>query len=239
MQDSEHTKNDGRMEQKGYIGHRQRVKERYMSEGTLSRFTDVQVLEMLLFYALPRRDTKETAQRMIKAFGSFKELLLAKPAEISRRAGVSLNTAVLVAMVGSICSRMGSFDRGPVKLDTVDKIKDCCIALLKGKAQEVFYIICLDNSMNMISATELANGDEVQVQFSAGEMLAQMDRTCVSAAVVTHNHPGGAKIFSVEDIKSTMALRNSLKLYGIKLIDHILVCGDTAISMAENKKFNF
>jgi DNA repair protein RadC len=85
-------------------GHRKRVKDRFLSEG-LDAFEDHQVLELLLFYCIPRRDTNELAHRMIKEFGSLAGLFEAEPKDISKRCGVSENTAILVSLVPSLARR--------------------------------------------------------------------------------------------------------------------------------------
>ena len=100
------------MNTKIHKGHRQRVKERYLSEG-LDGFQDHEVLEFLLFYCIPMKDTNELAHKMILEFGTLAGLLEADPMQISKRCGVSENTAILVSAVTSFARRYYKAKRGP------------------------------------------------------------------------------------------------------------------------------
>lgn len=113
-------------------GHRKRVKDRFLSEG-LDAFEDHQVLELLLFYCIPRRDTNELAHRMIKEFGSLAGLFEAEPKDISKRCGVSENTAILVSLVPSLARRYFKARWGEKpKLDLSSKAGDYAISLSQG-----------------------------------------------------------------------------------------------------------
>lgn len=220
-------------------GHRQRMRNRYINDGGFDNFEDHQILEMLLFYAIPRKDTNELAHKILKEFGSLDMLLNAPPEAIAARTGISLNAAVLISMVGKIQNRSVMKKRVGVKLDTVRKMKDYCFELLKNKPCEVFYVICLDKKMRVISPLEIAKGGSMQVGVNMASMMSGVNVMGAAFAVCAHNHPGGTAEFSIDDIRSTMVIQRVLKTYGAKLTDHILVCGDEAVSMAESKKYTF
>ncbi len=222
-----------------HAGHRERMRTRYINDGGFDNFEEHQILEMLLFYAIPRRDTNELAHKILNEFGSLDMLINAPPEAVASRTGISLNAAVLISMVGKIQTRSMLKKRVGVKLDTVEKMKEYCYELLKNKAFEVFYIICMDKKMRVISPIELAKGSEMQVGVKISSMMSGINVMGASFAVCAHNHPTGMDEFSIDDIKSTMIMQKTLKLHGVKLTDHILVCGEKAVSMAENKKYTF
>ncbi|MBQ9519085.1 MAG: JAB domain-containing protein, partial [Firmicutes bacterium] len=171
-------------------------------------------------------------------FGNLDNLINSPPNAIAERTGVSINTAVLISMVGKIHSRQRLANRIGIKLDTVEKVKNYCVDLLKNKTVEVFYIICMNSKMNVISNIEVAKGSETQVSIDSKDLMRRICGMGTVTAVCAHNHPGGEDDFSIEDIKSTIVLKSCLKKCSIKLTDHILVYDNKAVSMVETKKFN-
>ena len=227
------------MDKNTHSGHRERMRKRYLNAGNLDSFDEHQILEMLLFYAIPRKDTNEIAHKMIKEFGSLEILINASPEAIANRTGVSLNTAVLVSMVGALKNRVSEGSMRGVKLKDASQVKKYCIELLKNQTTEVFYVICLDAQRQVIAPIEIAKGGEKQVEIRLSAMLAQIGTLGPKYAVCTHNHPNKIMQFSVDDIKSTLDIKRGLEQYKIKLMDHILVCGNEAVSMSEIKNYMF
>ena len=228
------------MDKNTHSGHRERMRKRYLNAGNLDSFDEHQILEMLLFYAIPRKDTNEIAHKMIKEFGSLEILINASPEAIAHRTGVSINTAVLISMVGDIKSLCKKQTLRGVKLKTAKQVREYCARLFPSDlAEEVFYVVCLDTERRVIAPIEVARGGESQVAIRLSALLSQIGVLGARYAVCTHNHPQKIKKFSLEDIDTTMRLRMGLAGYNIKLMDHILVCGDDTISMSETKKYKF
>ncbi|MBR6400922.1 MAG: RadC family protein [Firmicutes bacterium] len=227
------------MKANSHSGHRERMRSRYLNEGGLDSFEDHQILEMLLFYAIPRRDTNELAHKMIREFGSLEALVNSRAEAIAARTGVSLNTAVLVSMIGSIQKRRGSLARRGICLKEREEVKKYCMQLFRGRQEEVLYVLCLDKNMRLIAPVEVAEGGDKQVYARLNRVLAQIGTMGAVYAICTHNHPSGTNTFSVDDISSTIKIRTGLAQHNIKLMDHILVCGDEAVSLSETKKFKF
>lgn len=129
----------GSMESNIHEGHRQRVKARYLSEG-LDAFEDHQVLEMLLFFCIPMKDTNELAHKMIREFGSLSGLFEANPKDICKRCGVSENTTILVSLIPSLARRYfkGKLGEKPV-LKSSSKAGEYSAALFTGRKYEAFF----------------------------------------------------------------------------------------------------
>ena len=228
------------MDKNTHSGHRERMRSRYLNAGNLDGFDEHQILEMLLFYAIPRKDTNEIAHKMIKEFGSLEILINSAPEAIANRTGVTLNTAVLVSMVGDIKNLCKTKALRGVKLKTAEQVKEYCAGLFKKDLmEEVFYVVCLDAERRVIAPIEVARGGESQVTIRLSALISQIGVLGARYAVCTHNHPHKIKKFSMDDMDTTIKLRAGLASYKIKLMDHILVCGEETVSMSETKKFKF
>ena len=227
------------MEKHHHGGHRERMRQRFMENGGFNGFQDHEILEMLLYYALPRRDTNELAHKMLAEFKDLDLLLNAPPEAISTRTGVSPNTAVLLSMIGCIKRRKSVIDPKDIDFRKTEDAKKYCISILNDKTTECFCIVCLDSKKKHIKTVFVGEGGEKQVDVSIISMLADIKQYGTVYAICTHNHPSGIKEFSYDDTNSTLRLKINFNDYGIKLIDHILVCGDEAISMSESKKMRF
>lgn len=220
-----------------HSGHRDRLRQRFLNEGGFDNFEEHQILELLLFYAIPRRDTNELAHKMIKEFGDLDTLLNAEPEAISTRTNVSINTAVLVSMTGRLINRRCC---SKIKhLKDAEQAKEYFIQLLKGSAVEKFYIVCLDKNRRIIKNIKVAEGAMSAVALRLEPVVSDIVRYGASYAVCGHNHPAGTMDFSLDDNQTTVMIKQMLSVRGIRLMDHILVCGNEAVSMSDLKKFKF
>ena len=215
-------------------GHRKRVKDRYLSEG-LDAFEDHQVLEMLLFYCVPRRDTNELAHRMIKEFGSLAGLFEAKPKDISKRCKVSENTAILVSLIPSLARRYFTAKCGDkTKLDTSSKAGNFAISLFVGRTHEVFFLICLVSQNRVIYAALVQEGTLTEAPVYPRLVVEAVLRHKAVNVILAHNHPGGSMQPSRADIEVTGRISKALEAISVKVVDHIIVAGDRYFSFKEN-----
>jgi len=214
-------------------GHRKRVKERYLQEG-LDGFQDHQVLELLLFYAIPMKDTNELAHQMIKEFGSLALLFEAHPKEIAQRCQVTENIAILVSLIPSLARRYfkGKWGDKPV-LDSSQKAGEYTMTLFTGRTYEVFYIICLDTQNRVIHAALVHEGTINEAPVYPRIIVETALRYQAHSIILAHNHPGGSLNPSRADIDVTQRIKTALNPIDIKVIDHILVAGDRYLSFAE------
>jgi DNA repair protein RadC len=215
-------------------GHRKRVKDRFLSEG-LDAFEDHQVLELLLFYCIPRRDTNELAHRMIKEFGSLAGLFEAEPKDISKRCGVSENTAILVSLVPSLARRYFKARWGEKpKLDSSSKAGDYAISLFAGRTYEAFYVLCLDSQNRVNYAALVQEGTITEAPVYPRLVVEAVLRHKASSVILAHNHPGGSMQPSRADIEVTGRIGSALEPISVKVVDHIIVAGDRYFSFKEN-----
>jgi len=214
-------------------GHRQRVKTRYLAEG-LDAFEDHQVLEMLLFYCIPMRDTNELAHRMIREFGSLSGLFEADPEDICKRCGVSENTAILVSMVPSLARRYlkGKWGNKPV-LNSSAKAGEYAVSLFAGRIYEAFFVICLDTQNRVNYAALVHEGTINEAPVYPRLIVETVLRHQANSVILAHNHPGGSLAPSNADIEITKKIAAAIEAISVKVIDHIIVAGDKYYSFAE------
>ena len=216
-------------------GHRQRMRERFRKEGGLQSFSDIQILELLLFYGRARGDTNPVAHDLLETFGSLKGVLEADVSQLMKVKGVGEESATLIGMVRplvQVWKKCQMTDRS-----TLQKCTDAllyCQSLLSGMRVEKFYVICLDAGCRVLGEKRVSEGSLTEVAaYPRLVVQAALDYNAHSV-ILCHNHPGGTSRPSSEDIRSTALLKKLLQEMGITLADHIIVAGDSAYSMAQN-----
>lgn len=221
------------MDKKLHEGHRERVKKRYLNEG-LDAFEDHQVLEMLLFYCIPRKDTNELSHKMIREFGSLAGLFEADPRDICRRCKVSENTAILISAIPSLARRYfkSKWGQKPV-LNSSTLAGEYAISLFAGRTYEAFYVICLD-SQNRVNKAELVHEGTINEAPVYPRIIVETAlRHQANSVILAHNHPGGSLNPSREDIEVTRRIVTAFNAISIRVVDHIIVGGDKYMSFAE------
>lgn len=216
-----------------HAGHRQRMKERFAETG-LEGFSDHNVLEMLLYYAIPRKDTNQLAHDLIDYFGSYAAVLEASREELMHVKGVSENTATLISLVTQMNKRY--LERKGTENKTIAKSEDASellIAKFAYETNECAYAVLLDGKSRLIKCQKISqgvvNGTDISIR-ALCELALKFKATYV---IVSHNHPTGVLMPSAEDEYCTKMISDALKVIGIKLIDHIIVAGEKYISLAK------
>ena len=210
------------------------MKARYLKEG-LDSFEDHQVLEMLLFYAIPMKDTNELAHKMIGEFGSLSNLFEASPADISARCQVSENIAILVSLIPSLTRKyyQGKWGDKPV-LDSSAKAGNFAVSLFAGRTLEVFFAICLDLNSKLTCASLVHEGTINEVAVYPRRIVEAAIRHHAVTVILAHNHPGGTLKPSQADKQVTKMVKDALRGIAVNLADHIIVVGDKYYSFSEN-----
>jgi DNA repair protein RadC len=214
-------------------GHRQRIRERYMEEG-LDNFQDHEIIELLLFYCIPKRDTNDLAHRMIKEFGTLHDLLEADPRDISRRCRVSLNTATLISLAAPLSRRYlkQKWGNRPV-INSSALAGNYAVSLFAGRVYECFYIICLDSQNHVNHAALVHEGTINEAPVYPRIIVETALRHKANSIILAHNHPGGSLKASGADIDVTRKICQAMKPISINVVDHIIVAGDRYLSFAE------
>ncbi len=203
--------------------HRERVKNKYLEHG-LECFADHEVLEMILFYSVPQKDTNLMAHELIDRFGSLRKVLEATPDELCEISGVKSHTAVLLGIIRDINRRcvLSEVREGEV-FDRVSKVGEYLLGYFSGVTNERVCMMLLDNSMRLIDCVKISdgsvNGSSVNYRFIAQTALAKK----ASSVILAHNHPDGCALPSREDREVTRAAEAALSVVGVNLLEHIVV----------------
>jgi DNA repair protein RadC len=216
-----------------HAGHRSRMRERYLEAG-LDSFKDHEIIELLLFYCIPMKDTNKLAHRMIKEFGNLHDLLEADPRDISRRCGVKLSTAILISMIAPLSRRYlrERWGKRPI-LSSSSRAGQYAISLFAGRIYECFYVISLDTQNRVNHASLVHEGTINEAPVYPRIIVETALRHKANSIILCHNHPGGSLKPSRADIDVTQKICQALRPISIKVSDHIIVAGERYMSFAE------
>ncbi len=214
-------------------GHRQRLKRRFI-KGGLRDFEPHAALELLLSYAIPRRDTNELAHRLIRHFGGFDRVLEADLQSLTQVDGVGEHTAVLLK---AVFESMAFYDaqrnrKGFVASSSANAIR-YAQSLFVGEQQEISYLMCFDAKLRLINCPEITRGSLTQTAVSIKRIVELASLNKAVSVILTHNHPNGVAMPSQEDIEATRQIMRALKLIDVRLSDHIVVGEKFAVSLAD------
>ncbi|MBE6702490.1 MAG: DNA repair protein RadC [Ruminococcaceae bacterium] len=208
-----------------HAGHRARMRERFLKVGG-NGFADHELLELLLFQAIPRKDTNSLAHRLIEEFGSLSGVLEADIDLLCRVEGVSLQVAVSLKTVGEVACRYAAEKFDPEKKKTVFDSPEKIVTFLASRYLSVpverVYLLLFDNGMHMIDCYHVCDGSIVGAGTSVRRMAERAYKKGAANAILAHNHPGGMPFPSQDDIRVTRRLHQALEILEISLLEHYI-----------------
>ncbi len=215
-------------------GHRKRLKERFLLEG-LDNFSDVQVLELLLFYAIPRKDTNPIAHQLLARFGSLSQVLEAPVEELQKVEAIGPNAAVLLHFSTAL-GRYYLVDRAMQNtvLSTTEKCGEFLAPFFHGRRNETVYLLCLDAKCKLLCCREVSEGSVNSASVSPRKVVEIALAANATTVVLAHNHPSGIAVPSAEDVQTTYRVANALDTVEITLADHIIVADGDFTSMVHS-----
>lgn len=213
--------------------HRKRVRQRYTACG-LDVFQDYEALELLLFYAIPMKDTKALAKTLIEHFGSLPAVLDADLSEL-QEAGLTENTAILLNMIPAMNRRYEVLKNENQKyIRSTSEAGQYLCGLFRNELEESIRIVCLDAAGKIIKQQQLSKGDVNAVHFSVRKIVEAAVSTKAVSVILAHNHPAGSLTPSQEDISATNVAKAALDTIGVRLLDHLIVSGRDYCSLRES-----
>lgn len=213
-------------------GHRKRMKERFMKSG-LEDFAPHNVLELLLFYSIPRGDTNPIAHRLIDTFGSLSGVFDATPEELMKVSGVGESTAILISMIPQMARKYLED-----KADAVNVVGGCgdigayLLPKFVGRTNEALMMVSIDNKNKVISCSVVAEGTVDSAKVSRRKVMEEAMKVKATRVILAHNHPRGVAVPSAEDVAMTREIGRLFAQVGIELVDHIIIADDDYVSMA-------
>ena len=215
-------------------GHRQRLRERFCKEG-LDHFSQVQVLELLLFYTIPRKDTNPLAHALLERFGSLSQVLEASLEELKKVPGISDNTAAFLHLITDV-GRYYLVNRS-IQCTILPTIEECAkymVPFFFGRRVETVFLLCLDAKCKVLCCKEVGEGSVNSAAISVRKIVETALGANASTVVLAHNHPSGVAIPSAEDVHTTRRIAMALRAVEVTLADHIVVADGDYVSMAQS-----
>ena len=219
------------------IGHRERARERLRCSkpGVMQ---DYEILEILLFMAIPRKDTKDLAKELITKYGSFAKVINAEYESLLEVKGVKENTLACFQLIKEGATRLtrAELTDKPI-ISSWQSLLDYCRAVMGHLKKEVFLIIYLNNQNELIDEDLQEYGTVDQVSVYPREITKRALFLNASAIIMVHNHPGGNTKASKEDIEVTQHIANALAPFKIKIHDHIIISDKSFFSFKSEGLF--
>ena len=214
-----------------HIGHRKRLKERYEKAG-MEGLQDYEILELLLFYAIPQGDVKARAKDLLKRFGSLKGVLDADLKALRDVSGIGDHSSLFFKVVRDVRTlylRQGAEVKE--QISSTKELIDYCLASMGGLKDEHFAVIYLNARNRIIQVETIQEGIVNQAVVYPRKVLEKALKHKASAIILVHNHPSGHVRPSDADIRLTRVLQDAARVMDIVLHDHLIV--------GENRFFSF
>lgn len=218
-------------------GHRERMRNKYVNKG-IEVFEQHEILEMLLFYAIPRKNTNDIAHRLLEACGSLSAVFDA-PIDILMQQGLSYNAAVLLHMIPDL-SRAYQSDKfdNEEKIITNENIGKKMVHLFAGKNEECVYAFFLNAKGKEKYSGIISKGDASSAPLFSKDIVSIAARCKAVTVIIAHNHPSGVAFPSRADLEATADIADALDTIGIHLADHIIVADRDYISLSSTPPFS-
>ena len=212
-------------------GHRSRLRDRFRKAG-LAGISDYELLELLLFYAIPRRDVKPAAKALLRRFGSLEEVFAADMEELVTVGGIGSNSALLLKLLPAIGVEIMSGERKTgIVLDSPEKIAVVLRRHFADRREEALAVLLTDDRMSLLDAVDVPGGTGNLGSDSLNMLYKVLCRRRARRAIIAHNHPSRLLKPSRSDIVNTIRIRDVLRRAGIALIDHYVVTPETCVSL--------
>ena len=211
-----------------HAGHRERMKKKILKNGCQGLY-DHEILEVLLFYAIPRRDTNQLAHELIEQFGSLKGLLEADAERIAECSGMGESSAVLIKTVMEFVIRYGQCPMEDILYyDKIEKVIRHLVNYFHGQTKEKVIAMLFDSKMKHLDTVEIGEGTTNAAMISLRKLEENAFRKDAVGVILAHNHPDGRIIPSIEDMNTTHYIYEHLKSVSISVLEHIIISGRNA-----------
>ncbi len=217
-------------------GHRKRMQQRFMAT-KLNGFQPHEVLELLLYYAIPRRDTNPIAHRLIDRFGSVNNVMKATPEALKSVEGISDGVVTLFAFFKELNIYISGEESFGMPMNNADEVRKYFEGLYKLERNEIVRVACLDDMLCLKRCVVISEGHPSASSFLIRNVTELAFSESSNALILAHNHPNSSSIASPEDIAATQSLYTTLHNCGIQLVDHVIVGRDGSTSLREEGGF--
>jgi len=213
------------------------LKNRFRNEG-LDNFDELYVLELLLFYCIPRKDTNPIAHRLLDRFGSLNGVLDATPEELEKVEGVNKSTSTFLSLIKQVGRYYQVKSAAPGEiLRTVDQCGKYLVPYFFGRDTETVFLLCLDAKCKVLCCKKVGEGSVNSANVPVRRVVEIALGANATSVVLAHNHPTGLAIPSADDIQTTHRISAALDAVDITLVDHIVVSQDDFVSIVQSQYY--
>lgn len=208
-----------------HAGHRERMKAQFLKSG-FDGLEDHQVLEQILFFSIPQKDTNPLAHQLLNKFGSFSGVLDAPYSELLTVKGVGPHTAYMLKTLSQVARRyFESLDLNKVTIYSSDAAADYLISKFIGRSNEVIILMLLDSKSRIIFCDVVSEGTATTANIYIKKIVKLAVEYNAVYAMLAHNHPSGSCLPSQQDLDSTLWVHDALDAVDVRLLDHIIISG--------------
>ena len=223
------------MAKKPHDNHRKRLRARFLLAG--KSFEDHELLELLLFYCIPRVNTNETAHRLLDRFGSIRGVFNASHTALLEVEGIGETAALYIRSISeTICRYESSCVDTRKLLDSSDVLSEYMRSLFVGTDNEMTFLILLDAGKRLMLCNKVAEGNSCANTIDPRKIILTTLANNAAFAILVHNHPGGKAIPSGEDIATTEHIEWLFHQMHIEFIDHFIVAGNKCVPILKKYK---
>jgi DNA repair protein RadC len=218
-------------------GHRQKLKNRVLAGGLAGEAPHT-ILELLLFYGIPRKDTNPIAHELLDRFGSLSGVLRAGVEELKSVQGMTENAALLLHLILPVYAAYEEdLRRMPTLPESAAQIVDFMRPKLIGSTTEKAYLLCIGGNGKLLGLRKICEGDLSSAAIDLRALAAAVLETKAQDAILVHNHPNGVAAPSLQDIDATKQIVSFLDQMKVRLVNHIILSENNYCSMADKKNF--
>lgn len=217
--------------------HRNRVRESYLKD-SFDSLPDHNVLELILFYAIPRKDVKQITYDLMNTFGSLENVINADISELMNIKGIGENSAILISLFKNVNVRIAeNRNKDMKKLTHFEASKQYVSNMLSPLTTEKVVVITLNNGLEIISCHTVSNGTVSCANVEPRKIMECALADKAAMLILGHNHPNVSYLPSKEDIEFTKKINEVLKPFDIKLADHVIVGVNGTLSMKNDVRY--
>ena len=222
-----------------HAGHRKRMKEEALKQDFPDSMPDHKILELLLFYGIPRKDTNGIAHELLNKFGSLRGVVEASAESLFEVKGMTANAASLIKLIMPIARRyeLERKMKSDRKFESIDDIGEFLSKKHMGYGVETFAVTTFKLSGELISCDILSKGDMTSVSLTVKAIVENVLKHKAPCAIISHNHISETAVPSKADIALTANVKETLLRLGVNLLDHIIVADNDFISLAQSSEY--
>lgn len=220
-------------------GHRERMRLRFRETESFEGFSEHEIIEMLLFYTHPRRNTNEIAHELIDKFGSIAGIIEAEYEELMKVKYITENAATLFKMIPKFLPIYYNSKNNGIIYDTPTKLIDLFEPYFVGLSHEEFRAAYFDNKLALIKNVALDSGDPSGTAVNIRNLIEIALREKAVTVAIAHNHPKTDPKPSTGDLNTTQQIIDALRPLRIDFLDHIIVGENTTLSLRDSTYIKF